>query len=501
MADTACRVALLGRPGAARDCVREALTGVGALIVAEDDPLSADPQTFLDSTPQVLMVVLDPASEDALGRFDAVLGDPSIEVMFEEAEVATAREGWENARWRRHLAAKLNHRSDVLPPVAGMGDVPAVDALSMQIEELISTDSPDFPPAAQLDIPEGATAGDGFSIFDPQAGEPGDERADAVLTVQGLEFDAAAFNSTAFDALPPLASPDYSASDFDPLLAELDLQMPETPSAAQRDWEGGLADDFSVQASSEVLPELAQPTASADFADSGQPKSAASSFGDLSLTDDVAPALKGESAERFKHDIGDLERRIASLELVDHAPVPAAGHAAKPTGALLVLAGVGGPDAVRQLLKALPKGFPRAVLVRQRLDGARYDKLVSQMQRATSLAVALAKPGVVAMPGTVYMLDDSIGLSPGDGLRFNDGGAATLLDGLVAADSAVVVLSGADAADVPRIAALHAAGAYVGAQSADGCYDAEAATAVSAHGAANAEPAELARQIAARWNS
>lgn len=493
MADAACRVALLARPGAARDCVRDALTEVGALIVAEDDPVTADPDALLASAPQVLMVVLDPTSEDALVRFDAVLGDSSIEVMFEEADVATSREGWEAARWRRHLAAKLNHRSDVLPPVAGADELPSVDALSLQIEELISTDDPEFATTSQLDIPQDAVGGDGFSIFDSPSAEPGsidDGADDVVLTVHGLELD-----STALSGLPPLSVPDYSASDFDPLLTELDLQLPETVHAPQGDWDGRLSEDFSLP------PQLDSSTGDFDgHAAASEPAPSPNVFGDLSLTDEVAPTLKGESANRFKHDIGDLERRIASLELVDES-AGASGAAPAATGVLLVLAGVGGPDAVRQLLKTLPKNFPRAVLVRQRLDGARYDKLVAQMQRATSLSVVLATAGVTAAPGTVYMLDDAIGLSTAGGLRFNEAGAHTLLDALDAADSAVVVLSGADAADIPRVGALLAAGAYVGAQSPDGCYDAEAANAATERGAANAAPAELARQIAARWNS
>src|SRR5690606_8956386 len=52
------------------------------------------------------------------------------------------------------------------------------------------------------------------------------------------------------------------------------------------------------------------------------------------------------------------------------------------TGAVVVLAGIGGPDAVRQFLGALPETFPRPVLMRQRLDGGRHDRLVRQLQRA-----------------------------------------------------------------------------------------------------------------------
>ena len=69
---------------------------------------------------------------------------------------------------------------------------------------------------------------------------------------------------------------------------------------------------------------------------------------------------------------------------------------------MLVLAGIGGPDAVRQLLGSLPNDFPRPVLVQQRLDGGRYDKLVAQMQRATTLPVRLAEPGLAAIAGLIY---------------------------------------------------------------------------------------------------
>ena len=34
------------------------------------------------------MVILDPATEQALSKFDGVLADPALEIMFEEADVA-----------------------------------------------------------------------------------------------------------------------------------------------------------------------------------------------------------------------------------------------------------------------------------------------------------------------------------------------------------------------------------------------------------------------------
>ncbi|HZX81308.1 MAG TPA: chemotaxis protein CheB [Lysobacter sp.] len=488
-------MALLARPGAARDCVRGALLEAGADIVAEEDPGSASPESIRDASPQVLMIVLDAVSEGALERFDSMLGDPAIEVMFEEADVAAARDGWEAARWRRHLAAKLHHRDDVLPPVAGAELVPAVDALSLSIEELISTDAPDFPPAAQDALPAFASGGQDFSIFDPAAAESAEGGLpDYSLTVGGLELEPTAFDEAPasvdvgltldvgdYPALPPVTGPDFAASDFDPLLAELDAELPDVPlpeaAPLDVDWPGGRVADFvpaDEVSSDDVATAPAVP-----------PPMPTMSFGELSLADDSAP-LHLQSTPARNHDLGDLERRIASLELVDDSR----------TGIVLVLAGIGGPDAVRQFLGALPARFDRAVLVRQRLDGARHDKLVAQLQRASALPVSLAEAGQAVQPGQVYVLGDDIGLDEAG--AFAAGGGDSLVERLPPSSRAVVVLSGADPALADGIAALIGTGAFIGAQAPEGCYDAAAADALTARGATSAPPSELAAQLAGR---
>ena len=116
------RVALLARAGAAREHLRVALHEVGAEIVLEDDPNSLDAQTLGDASPQVVLVALESAVEDSLSRFDMVLNDPAIMVIFDEAELAARREGWEAKRWVRHLSAKLNGHADVLPPGGELDD-------------------------------------------------------------------------------------------------------------------------------------------------------------------------------------------------------------------------------------------------------------------------------------------------------------------------------------------------------------------------------------------
>src|SRR5690606_29424300 len=79
-------------------------------------------------------------------------------------------------------------------------------------------------------------------------------------------------------------------------------------------------------------------------------------------------------------------------------------------GAVLVEAGLGGPDAVRQLLGAIPEAFPRAVIVRLQLDGGRYDRLVRQMERAAALPVVLATADAEATPGQIHFLPPELGL-------------------------------------------------------------------------------------------
>ena len=134
MSDTARRVALLARPGAARDRMREALGQAGADIVLEADPANTSQEDVLASQPEAALIVLDAATDEALDRFDDVLSNPKIEVLFEEAELAIGRVGWDAARWVRHLRAKLGHSDSVLPP-SGSGAA----------AEPVAPDAPDAP--------------------------------------------------------------------------------------------------------------------------------------------------------------------------------------------------------------------------------------------------------------------------------------------------------------------------------------------------------------------
>ena len=530
------RVALLARPGAARERLRGALTEAGGVVVLEADPLTLAPAELDAARAQVVMVALDPQTEDALDRFEAALQDPGIDVIFEEAEIAAAREGWEAARWVRHLSAKLHRHRDVLPPGAepsGTGGqhvpLPAMERVTAAGPVSVATPSDDPTPVAGAlalgSVDAELPWGDGtHALADAAAGQASDQTASG----PAFDFDLDFSYDGSLDAValePAADAADASAHDA----GESGPAAARFGSAALHELSCGidpteLAPDFVVHGGDQPgvdppgfdqpgfdVPDFDAPGFDMLFDDPGS--TAASDAGaavsgsfagtatarvlELVGADDSPRAASADAVDsRFKHDLASLESRIAGMELVDDRIVKGPAQA---SGAVLVLAGIGGPDAVRQLLGALPVDFPRPVLVQQRLDGGRYDKLVAQMQRATALQVALAAPGLPAVAGTVYILPAKMAIKVSDsGIEFvaSDAQVLTLMP---SADSAVLLLSGSDPDQVDAAMNQSWAGALVIGQSPDGCYDATAPSALIARGGNCGQPAELARRLVERW--
>lgn len=110
------RVVLLARAGKAADNIADALRQAGARLVLVADPSQTDEAALRAHDPQVVLIALEPSIENALEKFDALLTDPNLTVIYDEADLAAHRAGWDAARWVRHLSAKLRHDTNVLPP-------------------------------------------------------------------------------------------------------------------------------------------------------------------------------------------------------------------------------------------------------------------------------------------------------------------------------------------------------------------------------------------------
>ncbi|MEJ1142671.1 chemotaxis protein CheB [Stenotrophomonas sp. CCNWLW162] len=422
-------VALLARPGAARERLREALSHADVQLVLEDDPNSLEPQVLQQARPQFVVIALEAAIEDALERLDAVLSAPGLTLVFDEAELAARRDGWEAQRWGRHLAAKLHGHQQVLPP--GAEDEP-----SLQLEP----GHPAPPPAPREEALQ--------PHLDQALSWADDVPADGLYSPPAHLHEPIALEQ-ALAALQPVVPEPLEAPPLLPAMAE---------------------------------PAAAAPPVSFDHTA-------------WSLVDDVvdAPAAVGIAAVEAAPPSFDTDH----LSLVD---LDAAAPVGAQAGSLLVLAGIGGPDALRRLLGALPASLAVPVLVHMRLDGGRYGNLVKQMARVSPLPVQLAEAGQRAAAGEVHVLADDIGVQvAADGLHFISDAQGISIAALPAEHTALALLSGADLGHVGPALDLAAAGAWVAGQVGEGCYDPAAATAVVAAGMVAGEPQELAQAIAARW--
>jgi chemosensory pili system protein ChpB (putative protein-glutamate methylesterase) len=457
----AVRVALLAREGQARQQLRGALLGAGAQITLEDDPNTLDADALAASRPHAVLVALEPAIEDALLRLDRVLADPGLTVIYDEADLASSRQGWDAQRWTRHLSAKLHGHRDVLPPGAEA--------------ELPQSPAPGRPQAPAF--VEDAVLEQHLDQAAAQSGSLPDEHGfGSTLTLADADAHAQPADAFAIDpdtwTPPPLPSRLELVDDPVPAIT---ADAPDAPSLR--------ADPAATpvtQARSGPTPSISQ----------------------LSLVEDFEVVVPVRTAATVPPPLppgfGSLNLELEALESSEPAAVAEDVPGSKVAGAVLLSAGIGGPDAVRRVLAGLPVSLSLPVLVHLRLDGGRYDNLTKQIQRVSPLPVLLARAGMAARAGNVYVVPDQVAAEAVDGMVcFAEGrtDVPRLLGALPPDKTAVLLLSGADAALAEPALMLGARGALVGGQSLQGCYDWAAAQALEHGGGATASPEALAQRV------
>jgi two-component system response regulator WspF len=129
-----------------------------------------------------------------------------------------------------------------------------------------------------------------------------------------------------------------------------------------------------------------------------------------------------KDAEGMLARIAKLARMRAVLTCVPPVAMPASdprspgGH----TPLVLMGASTGGPEALAQVLAALPPSFPAAVVVVQHIAAAFAPKLAEWLQGRSRLPVQVAQPGVEPRPGVVFLAcsDDHLILRPDHRLAY-----------------------------------------------------------------------------------
>lgn len=109
-------VALLCGHGEFGDRVRESMGALGASVVYEAEPQAFDRTALERSEANVVVVNLDAHSDADLDGVYELLDDARYRVVFNDDEVSVGLTGWDQARWMRHLAAKIIGDANIDPP-------------------------------------------------------------------------------------------------------------------------------------------------------------------------------------------------------------------------------------------------------------------------------------------------------------------------------------------------------------------------------------------------
>ncbi len=94
----------------------DALREVGIDVVFDTRASALDASALAQMPVQAIVVNLDADLEDHLDELEERLGGDRRPLIYNDALVSDSLSGWDQARWARHLAAKISGRADVHPP-------------------------------------------------------------------------------------------------------------------------------------------------------------------------------------------------------------------------------------------------------------------------------------------------------------------------------------------------------------------------------------------------
>ncbi len=320
------------------------------------------------------------------------------------------------------------------------------------------------------------------------------ELEDSASTLADFEMSDAPVAFSKYQADDAVEMSSDMDADVAALAAQLDEFEKNDNRAVAKNMDFGTIPDEKKPEPPRESPAKAAPTAeSTSKPEAKEPRTFDLSGLSLVDLDAEIPAAKSEPAKPVAAPA--FKKSSLSLEAIDGEE-----PAEKPLsniGAVLILAGMGGPDAVRQLLKALPTSLNVPVLLYQHLEVGKHDRLVAQLEKVSNMPVYLAVQGQSAEPGQVAVIPVGIGLDlVGNELFF--GGAESqqaLVESLPAKHSVVVVLSGAANETAGAAAKVQSQGGLALAQDPKNCFEPAAAEALVQQGGKTAEIPALAKLV------
>ncbi len=212
--ETSVPVALLFQTDELGRHLRAVLNDIGTPIVYESTTQAIDRVSLEQSGARVVVVNLDSELDGDLDQVYDLLGDGPYRVLINEGHVSSRLSGWDQARWMRHLAAKIldtpavtdpPRPADAEPvPVPPLRAGPAASAETVAaIEETVAA-----PPEA---------AGRAIDRFDEAVSAPSEAVAETDLRLADVDEDEP-FSFDDLDITPPpapTATGESSASEAD----------------------------------------------------------------------------------------------------------------------------------------------------------------------------------------------------------------------------------------------------------------------------------------------
>jgi len=113
---TSVPVALLYEAGGTGGHLKDALNELGAAIVYESQASNLDRAALAGSGARIVVFNLDPESDAQFDYVYDVLDQGGYEVVFNDGDASAQLSGWDQARWARHLAAKILHKPEMTEP-------------------------------------------------------------------------------------------------------------------------------------------------------------------------------------------------------------------------------------------------------------------------------------------------------------------------------------------------------------------------------------------------
>ena len=490
-------VALLYQTGDLGGHLKTALNELGAAIVYESQASNLSREALEGSGARIVVFNLDPESEAQIDHVYDVLDAGNYEVVFNDADVSAQLSGWDQARWARHLAAKILHKPEIATPArplwaesvpepgqksapkpatnpaapaptpvelpsvftaqpaspapvhaAPLETAPAAasnaDAPTLEIPGLagfeiadVTAESPaSASPPAPADF---ASALDDFASHIPAhqlqgahadqfateldalfadsgtgakaapAGEPtAEESAAHDATADHLEFPAIFDHLDAAAAAVPEAAVDRS---FKP--APLPGKTPQEPAKAEAPANPLLPPEWSLE------PLLEEPASAPS-----RPLEKSSAFGieTMSATEFLGPEDASvtpitPAGDAFSLELMPMEDAVAPQAYAD-TPADAATEIKQglPTAKFQVGAGIklgrvfvlgasiGGPEAVREFLGALPAKFPALFVLAQHMGDEFLELMSMQLTKAVKLTVRTPTHGERIAHGEIVIV-------------------------------------------------------------------------------------------------